>query len=247
MSLFRAMAPGMCLLQAATALPSVRQLSAGQCSFDNEPAIPYFWDPRCLESETTLGCNADGINQQCRFCGAGDYADIYCPASWCQFDNPPPLPYYWDSRCGESEHLGCNADGRNEKCRFCGEYPYNGVVACPNDAWAVITPENVCSFDNEPVTPYFWDAQCAEGIKGCKADGQHLGCRFCGAGDYADIACSASLCNFDNEPVTPYYWEPRCGEGEQHGCNADGNWEKCRFCGANGYESVPCPTGAVTR
>jgi len=253
MSLFRAMAPGMCLLQAATALPKVRQLSTGRCSFANEPAIPYFWDPRCLESETSLGCNADDINPQCRFCGAGDYEDIYCPASWCEFENPPPLPYYWDSGCLNGQ-LGCLADGKHDQCRFCGEYPYNGAVACPHDSRAVITPENGCNFDNEPVTPYFWDAECAEGVLGCKADGQHLGCRFCGAGDYAEIECPASLCTFLPNLANPeapykYYWEPRCGDSEQHvlGCNADGIHEKCRFCGANEYESVPCPTGALTR
>ena len=40
----------------------------------------------------------------------------------------------------------------------------------------------VCKFDNPPVTPYFWDSSCYMGMKGCLADGKHLGCRFCGAG-----------------------------------------------------------------
>jgi len=243
------MAAGLCLLQTATITSTIRQFSRDQCSFANEPNIPFFWDPMCLENGTSLGCNADDINPQCRFCGAGPYEDVYCPPSWCEFDNPPFLPYFWDSDCSNGE-AGCLADGKHVQCRFCGEYPYNGTVACPQDSHAVITPENWCQFDNEPVTPYFWDATCADGMLGCKADGKHISCRFCGVGDYAEVACPASLCNFpEATPAAPYYWEPRCWDSPQHvlGCKADGIHEKCRYCGAEEYQSVPCPTGALTR
>lgn len=41
-------------------------------------------------------------------------------------------------------------------------------VECPKNA---IVPKNrVCKFDNEPVTPYFWDSSCKLGDLGCLAD-----------------------------------------------------------------------------
>lgn len=241
------------MAQAATTLLQLRRLSEGECSFANKPLIPYFWDQGCPDDGQSLGCLADGVHPQCRFCGAGEYKDVYCPASWCEFDNPPHLPYYWDSECTEGK-VGCLADGKNIQCRFCGEYPYNGTVACPQESRAVITPADTCAFGNEPTTPYFWDATCSDGMLGCKADGKHLGCRFCGAGAYAEVACPPSLCTFPpklNLPVAPYkyYWEPRCWDTSAHilGCKADGIHEECRYCGGAEYESVPCPTGAVTR
>jgi len=231
------------LLSTATALVQPRRL--GQCSFENEPKIPYFWDPTCPRDGNSLGCMADGVNSECRFCGAGDYADVFCPASWCEFADPPHLPYYWDHRCTMGD-LGCLADGVHVACRFCGEYPYNGTVHCPESAGA-ITPADSCDFDNDPITPFFWDASCEEGMLGCKADGKHQGCRFCGAGDYATVNCPASLCTFDPDhaPVPPYryYWEPQCWASSEHilGCKADGVHPECRFCGGAEYSSIPCP------
>jgi len=195
MSLFRAMAHGVCLLQTATALPKVRQLSSGRCSFASEPSINFFWDPRCLEKGTSSGCKADGINQQCRFCGAGEFKDIVCPVHWCEFDNPPPIPYYWESKpafeggCSMAE-FGCGADGKHVECRFCGEYPYS-EIPCPKALGAVITPEKSCKFDTDSVTPYFWDSSCEDGMLGCKADGINLRCRFCGTDKYQSVPCPA--------------------------------------------------------
>eukprot|EP00933_Yihiella_yeosuensis_P028748 TRINITY_DN22577_c0_g2_i1.p1 TRINITY_DN22577_c0_g2~~TRINITY_DN22577_c0_g2_i1.p1 ORF type:complete len:1594 (+),score=244.66 TRINITY_DN22577_c0_g2_i1:990-5771(+) len=51
----------------------------GSCQWPNEPAIPYFWDPWCSFGQ--LGCFADGVNVECRFCGAGDFESIACPTS----------------------------------------------------------------------------------------------------------------------------------------------------------------------
>lgn len=51
------------------------------CVFDKSslPTTPYVWDPtRCYEgSAFSLGCKADGIHQECRFCGEVPYAP--CP------------------------------------------------------------------------------------------------------------------------------------------------------------------------
>jgi len=246
------MAPGVCMIQAATALLRLQQPSEGECSFANEPLIPYFWDKRCPDDGHSLGCLADGVHPQCRFCGAGDFESVHCPASWCEFDNPPHLPYYWDSECSLGK-VGCLADGKSTQCRFCGEYPYDGTVACPHDSRDVVTPTDTCEFDNDPVTPHFWDATCADGMLGCKADGKHLGCRFCGEGAYTEVACPPSLCTFPPEslPVAPYkyYWEPSCWDTSAHilGCKADGIHEECRFCGGGEYENVTCPAGAFTR
>jgi len=240
------------MLQAATALLQHQLLPGGHCSFKNEPQIPYFWDPRCADGSAVLGCKADGINPQCRFCGVGEYKDIECQKpSLCDFDNLPHLPFYWDSECSMGK-LGCLADGRNMQCRFCGEFPYNGTVPCPPDA--TVPDKEICWLGDDAPYPFFWDATCEDGMLGCKADGKHRGCRFCGAGPYAEVACPASLCTFppsSSHPSTPfqYYWEPRCWSTSEHvlGCNADGIHKECRFCGGGHFESVPCPEGALRR
>mmetsp|Transcript_96678 Transcript_96678/g.249964 ORF Transcript_96678/g.249964 Transcript_96678/m.249964 type:complete len:271 (+) Transcript_96678:87-899(+) len=48
-----------------------------ECWFKNEQDMPHYWDPDCKPGE--LGCWADGIHAQCRFCGKGAYAEIDCP------------------------------------------------------------------------------------------------------------------------------------------------------------------------
>lgn len=238
----------------AALLPSTMSLEVGRrlenaCEFDNEPEIPYYWDPTCPEDGTSLGCLADGKNHQCRFCGVGDYASVFCPAKWCQFDNQPHLPYYWDSSCTMGQ-LGCLADGHNIQCRYCGEFPYDSIPC--KDEYHAIVPTDTCDFDNEPTTPYFWDATCYDGMVGCKADNKHVGCRFCGEGEYASIDCPPSLCTFtpnQNEPAHPYkyYWDPKCWTtGQVLGCKADGIHPFCRFCGGGEYESIPCPVKSAS-
>jgi len=66
------------LLPGVAALVQPRRL--GACSFDNEPTVPSFWDESCPEDGQSLGCLADGVHAQCRFCGAGDYSVVLCPA-----------------------------------------------------------------------------------------------------------------------------------------------------------------------
>jgi len=224
----------------------------GSCSFDNPPTVPHFWDPTCPDDGQSLGCLADGTHANCRFCGASAYASVYCPASFCQFDNQPHLPYYWDTSCSMGQ-VGCLADGKNIQCRFCGEFPYNGTVSCPADAHAIV-PESACQFENEPAMPYFWDATCADGDLGCKADGVHLGCRFCGKGIYQDVTCPASLCTFEPRALLPaehmrYYWDTRCWSDAGHvlGCLADNFHPSCRYCGFDQFANITCPPWALHR
>jgi len=209
----------------------------GKCDFEIEPLFPgYFWDPSCQEG--VAGCNADGKNLECRFCGGGNYS-VPCPPSSCHFPSDPFVPYYWDATC-EMGMLGCWADGVHPQCRFCGEHPFTGID-CPEELTA---PPNsaTCTFlQNEPTTPYFWDAGCKMGTHGCNADGIHVQCRFCGKGVYSDITCPASeVCSFGVEPTTPYYWDPDCAMGGL-GCMADGLHAECRFCGKKPFEGIPCP------
>jgi len=67
------------LLPVVAALVQPRRL--GACSFDNEPTVPFFWDESCPQDGQSLGCLADGVHAQCRFCGAGDYSEVLCPAA----------------------------------------------------------------------------------------------------------------------------------------------------------------------
>lgn len=129
------------------ALASVSPLLArasGACEFDNDPVNHYYyWDSTCQMGE--LGCNADGRNVQCRYCGppttndTTDYSSVPCPPSFCFQDGAgPTIPYFWDPECRNGgESLGCNADGQHVECRFC-DHPlfwdthFSGV-SCPDD------------------------------------------------------------------------------------------------------------------
>eukprot|EP00438_Fugacium_kawagutii_P007910 Skav203692 [mRNA] locus=scaffold259:232838:246733:+ [translate_table: standard] len=190
-----------------------------------------------------------------RYCTTGK-PHRWTPAERCVFSQQPALPYYWDESCKlnnqeriPSQAAGCWADGVHSQCRFCGQGPFTGCcVKCPRNA--IVPDTRLCAFDNEPKTPYYWEPRCRMGIKGCFADGQHVGCRFCGANGYEDIPCPASACNFENEPWNPYYWDDFCQWGSL-GCNADGHHiqcrfcdkvnAQCRFCGSGPYEDIPCP------
>lgn len=64
---------------------------AEQCSFANPPVVPYYWDPNCTNDLTSLGCWADGVHAECRFCGEEPYTGVHCPLEsitpskqWCQ-------------------------------------------------------------------------------------------------------------------------------------------------------------------
>jgi len=98
-------------------------LPINKCSFDAPPDAPYTWDPDCKAKGR--GCKADGINEECRWCGTDPY--LPCPA--CEFANKPNVRVVWDNRCKPKEYVnGCFADGKHFECRFCGEADFD---ACP--------------------------------------------------------------------------------------------------------------------
>lgn len=57
------------------ALPTGRP--TGECEWAHEPGTRYFWDPSCINGGA--GCNADGKNHECRFCGSGPFPA--CPST----------------------------------------------------------------------------------------------------------------------------------------------------------------------
>lgn len=215
---------------------------AEQCSFVSQPEVPYYWDPEC-NNGSSLGCWADGVHGECRFCGEAPYTGLACPSNAvvpsihaCRFDNPPVTPVFWDESC-DMGMKGCNADGKHLGCRFCGEGNYSDIE-CPSE---------VCSFPNEPVTPYYWDSLCQMGMLGCNADGIHTQCRFCAKVPFQNVPCPEDArppygeCWFPIAPDAMYYWEESCHWGEL-GCWADGVHAACRFCGGDGaYAEIPCP------
>jgi len=158
------------------------------CTFAEEVTTPHFWDPSCTNG--THGCLADGIHAECRYCGAGDYVDIECPASKiCKFALEPTVPYFWDPTCAMGK-LGCNADGLHVQCRYCMQRPFESV-SCPE---AVAPRKDICTFPKrgEPLIPYYWEPECTEGMLGCWADAIHPQCRFCGVGVFANITCPST-------------------------------------------------------
>jgi len=56
----------------------------GECSFSHPPAGTYVWDPACAGGG--LGCRADGVHNECRWCGFAAFAP--CPAA----SAPSPVP-----------------------------------------------------------------------------------------------------------------------------------------------------------
>lgn len=217
----------------------------GRCAFVQEPETPHYWDPKCKLG--MLGCWADGVSAECRFCGEAPYTGIPCPrdaragsVSICAFVNWPVEKVYWEPDCKDGT-LGCLADGKHLGCRYCGGKGAYSGIKCPRST------TKACTFDTKPVTPYFWDPSCKPGDLGCKADGIHRHCRFCAARPFESIPCPdplrppANQCVFKNEPRTGYYWDAECQMGIL-GCWADGIHAECRFCGGTGaYASIPCP------
>mmetsp|Transcript_106530 Transcript_106530/g.301271 ORF Transcript_106530/g.301271 Transcript_106530/m.301271 type:complete len:307 (-) Transcript_106530:287-1207(-) len=226
----------------------------GECSFMVPPTAPYFWDPACREPTEDplggLGCLADGLHWECRYCGDAPYTSISCPRDagrpyWghCKFEpglQEPVTVYYWDSSCVAAGGLGCNADGKHVECRYCGGQGAYKDVPCPS-----------CMFPAPPTIPYFWDNDCRRhgGGLGCRADGVNDECRFCGARPFESVRCPESVipsngsCYFPVEPRVGYYWEGtgKCKLGVK-GCHADGIHMQCRFCGGEGdYSDIPCP------
>ena len=68
--------------------------------------------------------------------------------SLCEAEDPQPHPVWrllWQPAILGT--LGCLADGKNWGCRWCGFGDYSNVTC----------PSSTCTFDNEPVTPYYWE------------------------------------------------------------------------------------------
>jgi hypothetical protein len=107
-----------------------------QCTFANQPDVPYYWEPEC--SSGKLGCFADGIHEACRFCAQRPFEEIPCPVvvappvGRCTFAGgvEPSEMHFWDPSC-EMGLLGCWADGRHKECRFCGGTGAYRNVSCP--------------------------------------------------------------------------------------------------------------------
>lgn len=222
---------------------------SSSCKFANEPYIPYYWDPEC---EVGIeGCWADGVFAQCRFCGDFPYTGIPCPegtapprAAACAFEVEPETPYFWDPSCEMGQH-GCNADGKNVHCRYCGANGFSDI-AC--------RASQVCQFDSHPTVPYFWDARCGQTkFLGCNADGIHQECRFCASRPFEDVSCpgqeapAVDTCTWPlrGEPSTPHFWDPSCKMGTL-GCWADGLHAECRFCGEGVFRNITCPSPNAT-
>lgn len=224
---------------------------AEQCSFANPPVVPYYWDPNCTNDLTSLGCWADGVHAECRFCGEEPYTGVHCPLEsitpskqWCQFDEAPVVPFFWDPSCKQGM-LGCFADGKHLGCRFCGEGNYS-EVECPS---------STCSFANEPVTPYYWDPLCRMGMLGCNADAIHVQCRFCDYKPFHTVRCPSRArppypdgkCWFPHGTSQSYKWDPSCKWGKT-GCWADGVNAHCRYCGPGSggvYEGISCTENSL--
>mmetsp|Transcript_77208 Transcript_77208/g.226444 ORF Transcript_77208/g.226444 Transcript_77208/m.226444 type:complete len:377 (-) Transcript_77208:362-1492(-) len=51
--------------------------TTGRCVFRDEPSMPHYWDPACKRG--IVGCWADGVHAECRWCGEGPYENILCP------------------------------------------------------------------------------------------------------------------------------------------------------------------------
>jgi len=190
----------------------------------------------CRRSQTGQGAAQDHLLIQVQRGTASRTPEA--DPSHCSFAVPPQTSFYWEPNCTMGM-AGCWADGVHAQCRFC-DYEY---IQCPPNAWRPIK-EN-CDFDNQPLPQdvgYYYEESCV-GL-GCNADGKHQGCRFCGAGAYAEVPCKVDQCTFANEPATPYYYYDRCEMG-MLGCEADGIHVGCRFCGRRPFDSIPCPASAA--
>jgi len=117
-----------------TTTASTHTLPENLCLFDIEPMTAYSWDPRCNDAGVDhVGCNADAVHPECRFCGV----DPYLPCPVCEFKGQPTTPYAWDVKCKPGVYTkGCYADGMHFECRFCGEADFD---ACPLTATMTAT------------------------------------------------------------------------------------------------------------
>merc|ERR1712217_434895 len=97
----------------------------------------HYWDVSCRTHAESLGCNADGVHPECRFCDKMPFQTVRCPDSArpaygfreCWFPHGSETAHYWHEGCAWGM-LGCWADGVNANCRFCGSGVYS-EIPCP--------------------------------------------------------------------------------------------------------------------
>eukprot|EP00438_Fugacium_kawagutii_P009827 Skav212328 [mRNA] locus=scaffold3374:201216:203163:- [translate_table: standard] len=235
-----------------------RSNKADNCVFPNEPRVPYYWDDSCEVGE--LGCWADGLHKECRFCGDVPYV-TECPEDAkipeykiCYFPVPPVTDYYWEPKCNLPPGDPKREDEGHRECRFCGSGAYSDIKC----------PVKSCTFSAEPNVPHYWDSTCEIGkkgqmdihdplvnLEGCNADGIHVQCRFCDVKPFIDVPCPPEVrppyptdeCYFPQGTSQTYFWDNSCQLGLD-ACYADGVHEQCRYCGSGSggaYEHIPCP------
>jgi len=49
----------------------------GTCVWPHGQIHRHYWEPKCNIGK--LGCFADGVHVQCRYCGEGNYSAVACP------------------------------------------------------------------------------------------------------------------------------------------------------------------------
>merc|ERR1712187_1068264 len=85
----------------------------------------------------------------------------------------------------------------------------------------------VCAFEVIPTVPYYYEPNCHSGMLGCKADGVHDECRFCGAGTFESIRCPRPLENWEicrstlGHRSVSYFWDDSWEAGmlrRRHSC-----------------------------
>jgi endoglucanase Acf2 len=109
---------------------------------------PVYYEPAC-STGLSLGCNAGGQGQNCRFCGFQSFPA--CPKPTTTTTTPSTAkptttttttakptttkcvfigdqPVYYEPACSTGLSLGCNAGGQGQNCRFCG---FQTFPPCP--------------------------------------------------------------------------------------------------------------------
>merc|ERR1711879_25308 len=121
------------------------------------PSIYCYWDSSC-QDPTVPECKADGVTQNCRYCGDGTNPYVPCPGSDDSISAKampapaqprqeapavgcstapakvcmnPSIYCYWDSSCQNPTVPECKADGVTQNCRYCGDGT-NPYVPCPS-------------------------------------------------------------------------------------------------------------------
>merc|ERR1712187_493401 len=84
----------------------------------------------------------------------------------------------------------------------------------------------VCAFEVIPTVPYYYEPSCHAGMLGCKADGVHDECRFCGDWPFESVRCPRSH-DEDAEVCRGCLFHDGCDEGaemDRASCELDGGW-----------------------